>query len=162
SSVMPEVCPARYTFSPISMNSGSMAAPADMRMWSTASMISAPMPSPRATVIGILPAMPRPLSETGSKIVSCFHIILNTPLRRLSRQGRPRVGRGGRSEASRTGGGRRLDVEEKRLPRDGAHDDLDAPFPVFHRHVAVVHQLLHEQVVDFVHGRADDVIKYQV
>src|SRR2546426_684067 len=49
---MPALLPRRYTFSPISIGSMSIAAPASFRMESVASMISGPMPSPWATVMG--------------------------------------------------------------------------------------------------------------
>src|SRR6266498_3024594 len=49
---IPALFPRRYTFSPISIGSMSMAAPASFRMERVASMISGPMPSPWATVMG--------------------------------------------------------------------------------------------------------------
>src|SRR5690349_2294341 len=54
---MPAGLPARYTFSPTSMTSMSRRAPAALMMSRVAFMISGPMPSPYATVIGVLFAM---------------------------------------------------------------------------------------------------------
>src|SRR5882757_1212567 len=54
---MPAELPRRYTFSPISMVSISSAAPPASRIWRVAFMISGPMPSPWATVMGVLVAM---------------------------------------------------------------------------------------------------------
>ena len=48
---IPEVSPARYTFSPTSISSISSLAPAAMIISNVASMISGPIPSPLATVI---------------------------------------------------------------------------------------------------------------
>src|SRR5437764_13230300 len=50
---MPAVLPHRYTFSPISIVSISRAAPEASRIWRVAFMISGPMPSPWATVMGV-------------------------------------------------------------------------------------------------------------
>src|SRR5215467_4542279 len=51
---MPALLPRRYTFSPISIGSISIAAPASFRIDRVVSMISGPMPSPWATVMGTL------------------------------------------------------------------------------------------------------------
>jgi hypothetical protein len=56
---MPDVAPRRKTFSPISIFSIARRAPAASRTASVAAMISGPMPSPSATVIGTgFPAPP--------------------------------------------------------------------------------------------------------
>ena len=49
---MPALCPRSYTASPISISSIARCAPAASRIRRVASMISGPIPSPRATVTG--------------------------------------------------------------------------------------------------------------
>src|SRR5579864_2004996 len=56
---IPAVLPRRYTFSPISITSGSILAPAALTIWSVAAMISGPIPSPYATVIAVVFAICR-------------------------------------------------------------------------------------------------------
>ena len=51
---MPEVLPLKYTFSPTSIVSISMRAPAALRICKVAAMISGPIPSPCATVMGVV------------------------------------------------------------------------------------------------------------
>ena len=54
SRAMPEVFPARYTFSPTSISSVAISAPAALIIERTASIISGPIPSPFATVIVVI------------------------------------------------------------------------------------------------------------